>query len=538
MSRSYKGVRLKANRVYSGEETMAAYGICRNTLSNWIAKGLRPVDRHHPQLFVGAELIWFHRQRRLDNKRALRLGEFKCFGKKLRFFPDPSTLVFEIMPSGSRCVRGQCTECGRSHPKLVGETEWDVLQQCFETNSNPGLIDEGTGAAPGGIGKEGQQECPDWTPENERLLYAFQRYLNRFDPKTVDAILASVRHFERFLRRKPFALISVTDVDDWRQHVNERGSEGTDGHLSRSTITHRASHLRGFLRWLVKQDGYRRLNQMLFDYAILPKSQTADALQPGPRPYPTTAEILTILDAMPVGTRVERRDRAIVAASYLFGTRSNTTASLRLGDVDVRERMARVDATKVRAKNSKSQTIAWFPVDQQVEAILIAWIEEMKALGGMPENALFPPDAALQMSTRLVRIAGKPIVAWETDAGVRRAFHRGCAAAGLPYFNPHSFKHHLKSVRDAFCRTPVQRAAWSYNLGHENEQITETHYAKMTSEQRDSIFAAIRQGNTETEDEKDLLLAYHEHQLIPGTPEFARAEALYEARRQRRRLRD
>lgn len=537
MSRSYKGIRPKANRVYSVEDVRVLYGICRNTLSNWVSGGLRPVDEHHPQLFVGAELIWFHGQRRLANRRELRVGKFKCLSKKLAFFPDPSSLVFETMPSGSRWVRAKCPECEGSHARPVGETEWDLLRQCFETNTSPGLIDEDNGAAPGGIGKEGQQERPNWTPENERLLHAFQQYLTRYDPKTVDAILAAVRHFERFLRRKSFASITKSDVDAWRQQLIMLGRGGSEGRLSRSTITHHASHVRQFLKWLVEQEGYRRLNRTLHDYAILPRSQTARALRPNPRPYPTTAQILAILDAMRTRTRTERRDLAIVAASYLFGTRSDTTASLRLGDVDLRGRRVMVDATKVRVKNSKSGEIAWFPVGRHVEAIVIAWIEEMTALGGMPEDPLFPPDAALQMRSRLLRTGGNPIAPWGTDAGVRRAFHRGSEAAGLRYFNPHSIKHHLKSIRDEFCRTPAQRAAWSYNLGHENERTTEINYAKMTSEQCSTTFVAIRQGNTETEDEKDLLLAYHEHELVPGTPEFERAEALFEARRRRRKPR-
>ena len=59
MSRSYRSVRPRANWVYSVEQVLDAYGICRNTLSNWIKGGLRPLDEERPQLFRGAELKTF-----------------------------------------------------------------------------------------------------------------------------------------------------------------------------------------------------------------------------------------------------------------------------------------------------------------------------------------------------------------------------------------------------------------------------------------------------------------------------------------------
>ncbi|WDR03565.1 hypothetical protein PSQ19_05610 [Devosia algicola] len=105
----------------------------------------------------------------------------------------------------------------------------------------------------------------------------------------------------------------------------------------------------------------------------------------------------------------------------------------------------------------------------------------------------------------------------------------------MPYFNPQSARHYLKSVRDEFCHTADQRRAWSYNFGHENEQITKANYAKMTDQRRDEIFANLSIGNIETEAEKDLLLAYHEHRLQPGSPEFERAEQLHEERWRRMR---
>ena len=39
--------------------------------------------------------------------------------------------------------------------------------------------------------------------------------------------------------------------------------------------------------------------------------------------------------------------------------------------------------------------------------------------------------------------------------------------AGLPYFNPHSFRKTLVQLGETTCQSPEEFKAWSQNLGHE-----------------------------------------------------------------------
>jgi len=39
--------------------------------------------------------------------------------------------------------------------------------------------------------------------------------------------------------------------------------------------------------------------------------------------------------------------------------------------------------------------------------------------------------------------------------------------------------------------THEERRAWSENMGHENEQITDKHYAKMSDDRRFEVFEAM-----------------------------------------------
>jgi integrase len=313
-------------------------------------------------------------------------------------------------------------------------------------------------------------------------------------PRT-DAILAAVRDLEGLLVRKTFWTSTERDVDAYRDDLIRRGQITGEGRISRSTMRHRASYVRTFLDWLVDQDFGHKMPRLLSAYLVLRQSHVAVALQPSPREIPTSEEVKKILTEMPVKTLIQRRDRAILAASILFGTRSETTASLRISTIDMAARKVLLDTTKVRIKNSKSQTTFWFPRQRQAEDIVVGWIEELIAKGAQPGDALFPPDLNLAYEQRLTRTYPGSVEPWKTDAGVRRAFRNGCGQAEVNYFNPHSIKHYLKSVRDEFCRTPEHRQAFSYNLGHENEKITEACYAKMTDTRRDAIFMILQAGS-------------------------------------------
>jgi integrase len=374
-----------------------------------------------------------------------------------------------------------------------------------------------------------------WTPANERILHAYLVFAGQYHQRTIEAVLASIRDFERCLAPKSFEGITPKDVSDWRDHLLRRGDPDAPGARSRSTVRHRASHVRTFLRWLVQQPGYRRLNPGLADYARLPKAASAALLQPPPRPYPSLEEALAMVAAMPRRSMRERRDRAIVAVLFLTGLRADTAASIRFGDLDPEARSVQVNARHVRSKNGKSLTVSWFPVGEAFEAILRGWIAELRQYGAEAGDALFTQDAALSGRRTLIRPDASPLKPWASSDPIRRAFKNGCRAAGLPAYTPHAARHFLKALGDELCRTEQQRDAWSKNLGHETRQITVSHYAKITDAQRKDILDRMRSGETETEEDLRLLVAYYEYRLTPGSPELERAQRLADARRARSR---
>jgi integrase/recombinase XerD len=56
---------------------------------------------------------------------------------------------------------------------------------------------------------------------------------------------------------------------------------------------------------------------------------------------------------------------------------------------------------------------------------------------------------------------------WSNATPIRAIFKDAFTAAGLPYFNPHSFRKTLAQFGERVCETPEAFKAWSQNLGHE-----------------------------------------------------------------------
>jgi len=524
----------KASYVYSVDDIINILGVSRNTVSNHVRHGLRPVDTEIPRLFVGSELIRFHKDRAASSKRALRPGEFNCFKCRTFVLPEPETIEVERYSASGRAqlprAKAVCPECGGRVSRIVREIECDNMGQGLESKNSWESPDEYAARFPAQIWNQSSLSTPVWNKNNERLIHGHIIYCRQFNPKTTDASLVAVRELEAFGGGKDFKRYTIDDVDRYRTDLRRRANSSEADCLSTGTLRHRASHNRRFLKWLIKQDGMEKLPRSLPDYVTLSKADTARAKKSNPKAYPTDEEAVLLVSSMVGNSLVERRDQAIVATSFLLGTRANATASLRIKHLDLQTRCAYQVATESRIKNSKTQTTWFFPGDPIFEQTLTAWIRELEHFGASGDDALFPPDVELSRVAYWLIKGREPIGPWESSSGVEKAFRRASEAAKLPYFNPHSARHNVFFRKDKYCSTSRQRKAWSHNGGHENEAITERNYAKVTDEECRKVFSELVQSNGETLEDKDLMIDLQLGKLFPGTPEHKRATRLIRAR--------
>ena len=80
---------------------------------------------------------------------------------------------------------------------------------------------------------------------------------------------------------------------------------------------------------------------------------------------------------------------------------------------------------------------------------------------------------------------------WSSAGPIRTIFKGAFAMAGLPHFNPHSFRKTLALLGGDLCETVEHYKAWSQNLGHDQVLTTFTSYGDVSSYRQAEIMRSF-----------------------------------------------
>ena len=521
MSRSYRGVRPKSKHVYKVEEVMALYGVCRNTVSNWVHKGLRPSDDKQPQVFRGAELTRFHSAQRKP-KEQLTVGEVYCVGCREPVLPDAAD---QGRSDGTLTPKMICPDCKNSVGLGLAATDRTNAKSTKDLNTGPDHTDKYVERVQPRIGKDRLDYCREIHFANDRLISDWFLFAGKMEPSTVEAYLTAIREFEGFCGGLAFDRIEPEDADRYRKWLIERSKVPTkEGGLRRSTLRHRAAHLKSFFEWVCNKPAFKRLDQMLPAYFELPRGALSEDLENPPKPYPTIEEALQIVSEMSADSPIQRRDRAIVAMAFVFALRSGALITLRGKHFDPDTWIVDHDGRTIRGKNKKSFRVYAFPRTEDLKAFINEWMEERARLGFKQDDALFPSANDLKFAVEQRERVGS-IAPMKSASAVQKAFKAAREIAGY-VLSSHAARHCIGALGRKICRPPFETKAWSLNMGHANDQITDRHYGKITEAQRATVMSQLSSPAHLAEAEKDLLIEYFTHRLSPHSAEFERAREL------------
>jgi len=107
------------------------------------------------------------------------------------------------------------------------------------------------------------------------------------------------------------------------------------------------------------------------------------------------------------------------------------------------------------------------------------------------DDPLFPSTRVAVGLSRQFEAAGLERKHWSTATPIRTIFRDAFTAAGLPYFNPHSFRNTLVQLSQKICKTPEDFKAWSQNLGHEKVLTTFLSYGEVAFQRQGEIMLSL-----------------------------------------------
>jgi hypothetical protein len=146
----------------------------------------------------------------------------------------------------------------------------------------------------------------------------------------------------------------------------------------------------------------------------------------------------------------------------------------------------------VETKFGKTFVTYFFPVGDEPLAIFSEWVSYLrdKKLWGN-DDPLFPATQVCQGASRQFEAVGLKKEHWSSATPIRAIFREAFTCAGLPYFNPHSFRNTLVQLGQEVCRTPEQFKAWSQNLGHEKVLTTFLSYGQVECQRQGEIIRGL-----------------------------------------------
>jgi len=329
-------------------------------------------------------------------------------------------------------------------------------------------------------------------PINERIkrrYFAFLKEAKRHSEPTVDAAAKALSRFEAYTVYRDFKAFHFQQAIAFKRHLADQKGQRSGENLSKATLHATLIQLKRFFQWLALQPGYKsRVQYADAEYFNLSDKDTRIATAKRHQKTPTLEQIKHVINNMPAGTEIECRNRALVAFTLLTGARDRAIASLKLKHVDLIAGCVNQDAREVSTKFSKTFITFFFPVGEEIRAIVSEWVSYLRDKKlWVNDDPLFPATRVALGPDRQFAAAGLSREHWSNATPIRTIFREAFERAGLPYFNPHSFRNALVQLGQAICKTPEQFKAWSQNLGHEKVLTTFLSYGEVACQRQGEI---------------------------------------------------
>jgi len=335
-------------------------------------------------------------------------------------------------------------------------------------------------------------------PNNVRInrkYCIFLKEAKRQDESSIDGVAKAINRFEQYTKFKDFKLFHHQQAVGFKKHLTNQKSETTNKPLSKATLNTTLRHLKNFFQWLAREAGYKsRINYSDTEYFNLSDKDTRVANAKRKKPVPSLEQIIHVLENMPERTDIEKRNRALIAFTLLTGARDSAIASLKIKHVNLIEKSVFQDAREVKTKFSKTFITYFFPVGELPFSIINTWVDYLtKKLLFSPDDPLFPKTKIENCINRKFEATGLLREHWQTASPIREIFKQAFQSIGLPYYNPHSFRHTLVSLGQNLCQTPEQFKAWSQNLGHEGVLTTFYSYGEVQDYRQAELIRKLRE---------------------------------------------
>jgi integrase len=337
---------------------------------------------------------------------------------------------------------------------------------------------------------------------NERIKRDYFAYLKEAlgrDEATIDGVAKSLARFEESTKARELKRFHREQAVAFKAVLAKATNARTGERISKATMLSTLRDLRAFFFWLAHLPGFRsHIAYADADYFNLSDKDVAVARARREKRVPTLPQVHHALATLPAHTILERRDRALVAFAALTGARVGALASFRMGHVDLAGGLVEHDARTVQSKFAKTFSTWFMPIGGDALAMFTAWVGELEREHHWGrDDPLFPATQMGLDASGSFSPAGILRSGWRTTQPINAIFRRAFERAGLPYFNPHSFRDMLVRHAMTLGLSAEAMKAWSQNLGHADVLTTFTSYGQVPAHRQGELIRALSEPRSE-----------------------------------------
>ncbi|GAB5447418.1 MAG: hypothetical protein Gyms2KO_22910 [Gymnodinialimonas sp.] len=346
----------------------------------------------------------------------------------------------------------------------------------------------------------GAQNMPGKHASNVRTKHKYLDWLKQADgkdEKTLDKVAAALTAFEKAVGGKDFKQFHRGWGERFKAHLAKARNKRTKKPLSPSTVDAMLAYVKGFVKWLADQPGYKsRISHSDAAYFNNSRKCRRVAHAARPVPYPSMDQALHAFQAMPEGDQYERRDKALFAFFMLTGARDGAVASLLLKHVNLFDGHVFQDPRDVATKNGKLIDTWFFPVDPLYRECLERWITYLREVELFGDTDAVFPKAAMGMVDKRFAKVGFAREGYASGAPLNAIIKAAFRWVQMHPFTPHAFRKTLVRYGDGVCSSMEQHKAWSMNMGHSHLATTVNSYLPVTRERQGEVMKGFALGQS------------------------------------------
>ena len=359
--------------------------------------------------------------------------------------------------------------------------------------------------------------------ENEQRKREFLEYLKGakgFAGSSVNAFAEAIDQWQLFTKKENFINFNKSKATNFRDWLKSREAKTESGTISIVTQYSYLRRVKKFFSWLSDQPVYK--NKILkndIEFLRLSKKDACIARQGTTKQMPTLEDAKIIINNIKIKNEIDMRDRALICFALITGMRISAITTLKIKNFDIKNKL--IDQNPgdgVKTKNSKRILTTFFPINwDEPEKYFIKWFEHLKSKGFGSDDPIFPATMnyfVIKDSQYSKESVGKKF--WSGTSGARKIFEKRCTMAGLPYFNPHSFRHLIVNILSKTRLTEEEKKAISLNLGHSNVGTTFGSYGYGGMDEEEAVKIVKKINKYKDDNKSSSLLSDEEKKVLEG----------------------